>query len=161
MSVYFWDTSALAKYYHQESGTNEVTNLIEAPDAKHFVSQITLVEMLSVAASKVRGDELDEGDFHMFRKVFLFDVKDRMVHVLKTDPSILGKAQKLILAYGPRKGVGLRTLDGIQLATAHVLRERGLRRFVTSDNRLCLAAEAEGFDVIDPTKGGNISAGSS
>jgi predicted nucleic acid-binding protein len=48
------------------------------------------------------------------------------------------------------RGVGLRTLDAMQLATANVLKERGLRRFVTSDKRLLVAADKEGLELVDP-----------
>jgi len=48
------------------------------------------------------------------------------------------------------KGVGLRTLDAMQLGTADVLQKRGLKRFVTSDKRPKAAAEKQGFQVLDP-----------
>jgi predicted nucleic acid-binding protein len=69
MSVYFWDTSALAKYYHQERGSDYVVRLLETSESKHFVSEVTLVEMLSVTASKVRSGQLQKLDFFTYRKV--------------------------------------------------------------------------------------------
>jgi predicted nucleic acid-binding protein len=70
MSVYFWDTSALAKYYHKEHGSDYVERLLEIPANTHFVSEVTLVEMLSVTASKVRAGDLQKPDFYMYRNVF-------------------------------------------------------------------------------------------
>lgn len=149
MSVYFWDTSALAKYYHRESGSDHVERLLGDSTNKHFVSEITLVEMLSVTASKVRHGELQEPDFDMYRKVFQQDVRDKLVLVLKLDSAIVENSQTLVARHGMTTGVGLRTLDALQLATANALRARGLRRFVGSDKRLCAAAVKEGFEIVD------------
>ena len=150
MSVYFWDTSALAKYYHKEHGSEYVENLLDSPGGKHFVSEVTLVEMLSVTASKVRGGQLHKSDFYMYRKVFQQDLRDKRLLVLKLDSSVVEQAQKLVSKHGMTKGVGLRTLDAMQLDSAMALQKRGLRRFVTSDKRLLVAAKKEFFELVDP-----------
>ncbi len=124
--------------------------LLESPANKHFVSEVTLVEMLSVTASKVRGGDLQKPDFYMYRKVFQQDIRDKVLLVLKLDSAVVEQAQKLVAKHGMTKGVGLRTLDAMQLASAMVLQERGLRRFVTSDKRLLVAAKKESFDLVDP-----------
>jgi len=150
MAVFFWDTSALAKYYHNERGSSYVEMLLQAPANKHFVSEVTLVEMLSVTASRVRAGDLHKSDFFIYRKVFQQDLREKLVLVLKLDSRVIDIAQRLVSKRGITKGVGLRTLDAIQLATAIILQERGLRRFVTSDKRLRVAAGKEGLEVVDP-----------
>ena len=67
MAIHFWDTSSLAKYYHREAGSEFVETLLDNSSEKHCISELTLVEMLSVTAAKVRGDELHESDFDMLR----------------------------------------------------------------------------------------------
>jgi len=52
MAVYFWDTSALAKYYHIELGSDYVESLLQSAEHRHFVSEVTLVEMLSITAAR-------------------------------------------------------------------------------------------------------------
>ena len=150
MSVYFWDTSALAKYYHKENGSDYVEGLFESPANKHFVSEVTLVEMLSITAPKVRSGDLQKPDFYMYRKVFQQDIRDKLLLVLKLDSAVVERAQTLVAKHGMTKGVGLRTLDAMQLASAMFLQERRLRRFVTSDKRLLVAAKEESFGLVDP-----------
>ena len=56
--VYFFDTSALAKLYHPELGTDTVTAIVQSTPRMLFVSQLVTVEMASVAAIKVRRGEM-------------------------------------------------------------------------------------------------------
>jgi uncharacterized protein len=62
MANYFIDTSALVKYYHAEDGTEEVTRLLEEPDARHYISRLSLVETVSAFAVKCRMRQIDERD---------------------------------------------------------------------------------------------------
>jgi hypothetical protein len=50
----FFDTSALGKNYHVEVGTEEVERLLALPQARHFISRSSIVEVQSVFAGKVR-----------------------------------------------------------------------------------------------------------
>ncbi len=54
MADYFFDSSALGKYYHVEVGTAEVDRLLKEPGARPFISRLNLVEVQSVFAGKVR-----------------------------------------------------------------------------------------------------------
>jgi hypothetical protein len=56
----FLDTSALAKLYHEEAGSDYVERAISQPGSKGIVSRLSLVEMESVFAVKVRTGALDE-----------------------------------------------------------------------------------------------------
>jgi len=51
MANAFIDTSALVKYYHPEEGTQEVTQIIEEPMSRHYISRLSLVETVSAWAS--------------------------------------------------------------------------------------------------------------
>lgn len=66
------------------------------------------------------------------------------------EPHHMQMAQDLILRYGLSHA--LRTLDAIQLAVAvHLRQASGVDVFVAADARLCPAAAAEGFAVLNPT----------
>lgn len=52
MSIYL-DTSALAKYYHRENGSEVVEKLL-ASNPPVFVSRLGVLEMHSVLSGKVR-----------------------------------------------------------------------------------------------------------
>lgn len=55
----FLGTSAFAKLYHQESGSQYVEEIIGHKGSVAVVSRLTLVEIESVIAIKVRTGELD------------------------------------------------------------------------------------------------------
>jgi hypothetical protein len=56
----FLDPSALAKLYHEEPGSEYVERIVSQPGSKGIVSRLSLVEMESVFAIKVRTGALDE-----------------------------------------------------------------------------------------------------
>ena len=60
MAGYFPDTSALAKRYHEELGSDYVERILSQPGSKGIVSRLSLVEMESVFAIKARTGALDE-----------------------------------------------------------------------------------------------------
>ena len=74
MANYFLDTSALGKNYHTEIGTTEIERLLKEPNSRHFISRLTLIEIQSVFAGKVRMGVITEADFQLLRRRFLTDV---------------------------------------------------------------------------------------
>ena len=70
MAKAFIDTSALVKYYHPEEGTQEVTQIIEEPVSRHYISRLSLVEAISAFAGKFRLGHIDEQGFADLRRRF-------------------------------------------------------------------------------------------
>ena len=60
MASCFLDTSALAKLYHEEPGSDYVERTLNQPGSKGIMSRLSLVEMESVFAIKARTGALDE-----------------------------------------------------------------------------------------------------
>ena len=58
MPGYFIDTSALAKLYHVEVGSQKMEALATSPGASLIVSQLSLIELQSAFAAKTRMDAL-------------------------------------------------------------------------------------------------------
>lgn len=54
MAGYFVDTSALAKLYHEEFGSDYVEGMLNRPGSRGMISRLSLVEIESVLAIKVR-----------------------------------------------------------------------------------------------------------
>jgi hypothetical protein len=54
MSHHILDTSALVKHYHWESGSVAVDQLWANPDARLFITRLSVVETVSTFAKKVR-----------------------------------------------------------------------------------------------------------
>ena len=81
MANYFIDTSALAKLYHQEAGSDFLAALIAQPSARRLISRLSLVEMESVFAIKVRTGELDATGREYARRRLRADVSQNRILV--------------------------------------------------------------------------------
>jgi uncharacterized protein len=149
MPRYFFDTSALVKRYHAESGTPEVLRLLAEPAAECLISRLSTVEMLSGFAGKVRTGVFSTDAFAVLRRQFLADVKRRVIWPARIVNAHYQLASTLISRHGMTRQ--LRTLDAIQLAVALRLHQTApLDRFVCADQRLCDIAAFEGLAVFNP-----------
>jgi predicted nucleic acid-binding protein len=149
MPSYFFDTSALGKNYHNEVGTPKVEQLLKEPGVRHFISRLSVIEIQSVFAGKVRTGVISESDFRMLSRRFLTDVARRKLDVVRMSGFHYQEAERLIRTHATR--YSLRTLDAIQLSVALDLRARGLSsHFVCADKNLCKIAASEALTVVDP-----------
>ncbi len=60
MPNYFLDTSALAKLYHRESGSEYMDWIVTESGSRSIISRLSIVEIESVLAIKVRTGEIGE-----------------------------------------------------------------------------------------------------
>jgi predicted nucleic acid-binding protein len=149
LAAYFFDTSALAELYHPEVGTPEVVEIAEAIGAQVRISRLTVVELRSVFAIKVRTQVVSRKDVRLLLRQFQEDVVSRKFHVFAVHESEFALAERLIEQYAFNKP--LRTLDAVQLAVALGLRSQGLiDHFVAADAALREVAALEGLSVLDP-----------
>lgn len=136
MADYFLDSSALGKNYHVEVGTAEVERLLKERGARQFISRLTVIEVQSVFARKVRLGVITEADFQLLRRRFLTDVTQRRLHVVRMTGFHYQEAERLIKKHATSRS--LRTLDALQLSVALELRQKGmLDHFVCADKNLC------------------------
>ena len=149
MSGYFFDTSALAKLYHPEIGTPKVVEIVEAVGVQIRISRLTVVELRSVFAIKVRTQVVTQEDVSLLLRQFQEDVVSRKFQIFAVQESEFALAERLIEQYAFDKP--LRTLDAVQLAVALGLKSQGLiDHFVAADAALCEVAALEGLSVLDP-----------
>lgn len=149
MANYFFDSSTVGKHYHVEVGTAEVDRLLQEPGSRQFISRLTVIEVQSVFAGKVRTGIITEADFQLLRRRFLTDVTRRQFHVVRMTGLHFQEAERLLRRHGTSRS--LRTLDALQLSVALDLRNRGmLDHFVCADKNLCAVAGLEGLSVINP-----------
>ena len=149
MAGLFFDTSALAKRYHSELGSAFVGELVLRPDANVVISRLTLVEIQSVFARKVRTGVIEAADVIRLQRRFLEDLANEVFRVIELTRAHYAGAGELIQRYSI--GLGLRTLDSLQLAVALSLHRRGAAEsLVASDKILAKVAGVEGMPVIDP-----------
>lgn len=64
MKVYF-DTSAIAKYFHSEEGSEQVIKLIDDGDSIIWISELATTEFLSAFYQKFRMGEINEAVYRM------------------------------------------------------------------------------------------------
>jgi uncharacterized protein len=149
MADRFFDTSAAVKHYHAETGTAKVDALLAEAGARHFISDLAVVEFHSVMVRLVRSGTIAVGTFHLARGRFLADIAGGLWQVLPVPARRFHEAQQLLLKHGLTRR--LRTLDAIQLATAHALHASvPLDAFVAADSNLGSIATAEGLAVLNP-----------
>jgi uncharacterized protein len=153
LAIYFFDTSALVKRYVKEDGTSWVQSVVD-PQAGNdiYIAEITFVEVISGAKKRERTTGIykisgtDAADFiSQFR-----DDYDKQYLVLSVKSEHITQAADLVEKHK------LRAYDAIQLAVAIELFEdyqtQGIQiTFVSADNELLRAANAESLQIENPT----------
>ncbi len=156
MPTFFVDTSALAKLYHQEIGSDYLERLLQQPDARLTISRLSIVEMESVFAMKVRAGQLDLANLEVARRRLRADLAQSRLGVTRpVEEKHFRDARNLIIRFGA--GEGLRTLDALQLSIALDLRRAGLIAvIIAADQRLCRVSQLAGCPAIDPQAPGPL-----
>lgn len=150
MTTYFVDTSALAKRYIPETGSEWMTDrMVPSSDHIILVSGLSSVEFVSMLVRRERERFVSNTDRIRLENDFLFHLQHQYLVIAITE-NVLAEARRLLETYP------LRTLDAIQLASAnHVNSVLDLNFiFVSADNRLLQAAVAEGFVTENPNNYG-------
>jgi len=156
LTNFLLDTSALAKLYHEEAGSEYLERLLERSGSRFFISRLSLVELESVLSIKLRTQEISSGQAAIARRRLAADLNQRRFLL---GPEIQEKhynaAARLLATYGEIHG--LRTLDAIQLAVISDRRQTGvIAVIVSSDHRLCRVAELLGCSSLDPANPGPL-----
>jgi predicted nucleic acid-binding protein len=148
VASYFFDSSALAKRYHPEVGTPAVDKIVNAAGNEIRISRLTLVELPSVFAIKVRTHFISREDAHALLRQFREDILTNKFAVFAIREPEFAMAERLVEQYA--FDMRLRALDALQLAVALRLRHQGrIDYFVAADNVLCEVAAMEGFSVLN------------
>jgi hypothetical protein len=149
LDQYFFDTSALGKYYHPELGTERVASIMTQSDRKVLISKLGFIEIQSVLAIKVRSGQISRDEAGVQRARLMADVAAGLIEVWSMSPDHFSRAEWLIgrHAFSNR----LRTLDALQLGVALDLRSQGrLDHFVAADKVLLGVAWLEGLPSFNP-----------
>jgi len=142
---FFFDTSALVKYFHVEKGTDIVTALIHNADNKILVLEVARIELMSALFRKYRDRVINNEQLEL--AIAGFEVEFRTFKVEPLNQLVAIEAEELVKKYG--KSEGLRTLDALHLGSFRLLAEEDWV-FVSADDVLCNTARLEGFRVINP-----------
>jgi predicted nucleic acid-binding protein len=149
MPGYFLDTSALAKLYRTETGSDVVEGLVAEAGSRRFISRFTIVEMESVLALKFRTREIDAQALLIARRRLDADLGTRRLLAAAVNDEHLREARQLLVNHGRTEP--LRAPDALQLSVALGLKRAGLASvFVAADQKLLRVALIEGFTVLNP-----------
>jgi predicted nucleic acid-binding protein len=149
---YFLDTSALAKLYHREIGSERMESLVKAPSTRLILSELSLIEIQSVFATKARTGVIDKATLDQLRGLFFSDLAIGRFEVVLLARRHFQSAEALIRSHAV--DYALRTLDALQLSVALDVNRRGAAlEVVASDRNLCNVAAFEGLGVINPSEG--------
>ena len=149
MAGYFFDSSALVKLYHPEGGTPVVDQIVNTSGNQVRVSRLTVAELTSAFAIKVRTQSISREDAEFFVRQFRRDIVTRKLEVFSIEESEFTAIELLIERYAFDSR--LRALDALQLAVALELRNQKLvDHFVAADAILCEVAALERSSVINP-----------
>lgn len=134
------DTSALAKYYVPEAGSDIFQDYLQGLDEPH-TGRLTLVEFRCLTARRARAGTLDWSERNRMVSLFLSHVSQGLWRVIPFDDNDLLDAAQLV---EDRLSTPLRTLDALHVAAA---RRCGATTLATADHALAEAATATGLTV--------------
>jgi predicted nucleic acid-binding protein len=150
MAAYFFDTSALGKYYLDETGSDWVEQIIDAPSPNEIIiAEVTGAEMIAAFMRRSRQGRISPADATVVAIVFKNHFKTKF-HTVVISSIIIAEAMRLAETYV------LRGYDSIQLACALSFNEELITMgsppltFISADAALNLAAQQEGLMVDDP-----------
>ena len=141
--IYF-DTSALAKAYISEAGSDEVRALLSHNVDPICVSTLSLVEFRCAIARRTRARTLTELEGQRILSSFDDDIETGVFDVLGVENVDHISARRLIDAVAP---LPLKALDALHLAVVRRARETNETGFVTSDAQQAAAARALGIST--------------
>ena len=149
MASYFLDSSAVVKFYHPEAGSATVQRIFAEADRRIRISRLTVVEVRSAFAGKLRMGAITEREARLSLDRFKSDLVAGLMGVFALTEFHYRRAEQLIEKHWARQR--LRTLDSLQLAVALDLSVQGLiEQFVAADKTLGEVAEIEGLPVLNP-----------
>lgn len=148
MSCYFLESTAFAKLFVQEAGTDALIKLMEAvEDNRKLISASTPLEVYAAVRRRERSSDISPEDALAALEILRMEAA-RMVQQ-PLNPAVLEAARQLL------DRTTLRWPDTLQLAAALVARDmfQGTEIiFVSASPQLLEAARAEGFHALDPAK---------
>lgn len=133
----FLDTSAFAKRYVAESGSNKVMELCQHADSL-IVSVICLPEFISTLSRLLREKKFLQSDYQQLKESALADLTD--VDICQITQEVLASAILLI------ESNTVRAMDALHVACAIAVASDV---FVSADHRQLTTAKKAGLKIVD------------
>lgn len=149
MKCYFLDSTAFAKLFVQEPGTEVLIQLMESTeDNRKLISAGTPLDVYAALRRRERTGSINHEDGEAARNILRVEAA-RMVQQ-PLNPAVLEAARQALDHYE------LRSTEALQFGAAIVAREmfQGMEIvFVSSDARLLEIAGESGFEIFNPVVG--------
>ena len=133
----FLDTSAFAKRYVAEQGSDKVLELCQQADSL-VVSVICLPELISTLSRLLREKKFAKADYQKLKGDAMADLAD--IDICQITPDILASVVALLETHP------LRAMDALHIACALAV---GPDFFISADHRQLLAARKAGLTIVD------------
>ena len=149
MPTYYLDASAIVKRYVSELGSAWVQALCSDAENTLIMAEITLAEVASAFARAARSGRISAEERLNYLDLFIGDCAERY-RLVAIERTIIDQAVDLTQSHY------LRGYDAVQLAAAFAVNAELIRKrlpsltFVSADEDLLEAAEAEGLPVENP-----------
>ncbi len=140
----YLDTSALAKKYISEAGSDSINKIINDTPDTPATSKITIPEMLSALNRRSRAGDIPGNKLAELEKAFGDDWN--CFYIIDFHDELLPIVKRVI------KKHFLKAADAVHLSSALWLRKAVKENitFVASDNALLEAAESEMLEALNP-----------
>lgn len=136
----YLDTSALAKRYLNEAGSEEFEAYLTAQGVG-LISSLTVAEMRCLLARRRREESIDAGLEARIMAAFEEDLLTGVLVMKRLQDEDVWEAVRLV---DRLREHALRTLDALHLASAQAA---GAKELATADRAMAAAAEALGMDI--------------
>jgi hypothetical protein len=133
----FLDTSAFAKRYVAEQGSDKILALCLGADSL-VVSVICLPELISALCRLVREKRLGKADYRKLKRAAMADLAD--ADICQITPDVLASVVALLESHP------LRAMDALHVACALAV---GPDIFASADHRQLSVARRAGLKVVD------------
>jgi predicted nucleic acid-binding protein len=133
----FLDTSAFAKRYVVEQGSNKVMELCQQADTL-MVSVICIPELISTMSRLLREKKIIRSEYLKLKNYSMEDLVD--IDICQITPSVLTAAISLL------ETNQLRAIDALHVACALAVEPNV---FVSADHRQLAAARKVGLKIVD------------
>jgi len=131
----FFDSSALAKRYVEEVGSDRVQDILSSATSL-TVSVLCIPEIVSALCRRRREQRLSQQQYLSAKQALFVDIED--MNVVNSTSQVIARAVEILERWP------LRSSDSIHVASAV---EWSAQLFVSSDERQCAAARAYGLQV--------------
>lgn len=148
--IYFLDTSALAKRYLMEKGSNRIRSLLERREDVFYQAFLTPLEVASALYQRLRSQDISQDELSFLLRAYAAHSNQDYL-LIPYSVALIDRAVALVARHV------LRALDAVQLASALELRDRLPAdtlplSFLAADDRLLDAARQEHLQAENPEK---------